>query len=117
MTSWTVSRGICFETLNYNNMTGIELVTKERQEQIEKHGYDKYHDDEVNDTEGHDGLYPLATAAIAVVKGDDGEMPAGWDQAIANKMCSKPYMKRLIIGAALFIAEIDRIIFEKSQAQ
>lgn len=93
-------------------MTGIELITKEREEQIEKHKYTTLSDKMVNaeqqlasaaqylleeKTEDKDEIYLLAA------------LPYKWNAEIWQKMCNKPYKERLIIAGALIAAEIDRI--------
>lgn len=84
--------------------TGIELIAEERQEQITKHGRAIDKDIEQN----HEGQ--LITGAIAIIKADDSEMPADWNDLILNqKMVDKPYKERLVIAGALIAAEIDRI--------
>jgi len=90
--------------------TGIELIAKERQEQIEKHGYNIDHD-----------MYqfnicpvsPLRQAAIAAI-GEGLESrawPDGWSEDRINHIKNKSYKDRLIIAGALLAAEIDRIEF------
>lgn len=83
--------------------TGIELIAEERQEQIQKHGYDAYHDDEY-ESDGE-----LRMAAEAAIEGSDGDFPAHWERTVINNICLKPYKERLIIGGALYMAERDRI--------
>lgn len=83
--------------------TGIELIAEERQEQIEKHGFDSTHDDD-HETEGR-----LIMAAEAAIEGDDGSFPASWEAGMVNKICSKPDKERLIIGGALYLAQRDQI--------
>lgn len=92
--------------------TGIELIAEERQEQIEKHGFDAGHD-EFNDAD------QLVNAALYAVTGDDKYYPSDWDEWWRNKMVAKtastPLSKieRLKIGGALFAAAIDREQVEK----
>ncbi len=88
--------------------TGIELITIERQEQIEKH--DRSIQQDANDND----LCQLATAAskLAQEEMDDVDInpPPGWDDPnIWGRMIKKPYKDRLIIAGALIAAEIDRL--------
>jgi len=83
--------------------TGIELIAKERQEQIEKHGRTIAWDADRNSAE------ELITAAHAAIDADDGQFPASWDLVAIQKICDKPYKERLIIAGALIAAEIDRL--------
>jgi len=90
-------------------MTGIELITKERAEQANKHGY-------TPDTDKiYNRLGQLHVAAESLIEsGLTDELriancPIGWDMSVWRKMATKPYKERLIIAAALLAAEIDRI--------
>ena len=93
-------------------MTGIELIAKERQEQIEKHGYDADHDS------GHYAgeLAFLAEMLLASEHEegiDSNEYPDGIEPEIIDRMLWKPYKEKLIIAGALIAAEIDRISNEQ----
>lgn len=89
--------------------TGIELIAKERQEQIEKHGRTVKYDVNTN----YDGQ--LRRGAVSLIGYIDGSsdflmMPGDWDRNLCTVMCQKSYQERLIIAGALIAAEIDRII-------
>lgn len=90
-------------------MTGIELIAKERQEQIEKHGRTVEYD-EIQNSEGQ-----LSEAAEMLLASEHEEgidpqsFPDGWDRDICSHMLSKPYNERLIIAGALIAAELDRL--------
>lgn len=89
-------------------LTGIELIAKERQEQIEKHNRSIESDVENNaDCE----LAAVATAlAYPYHYADDSDnYPENWDKDLIKRMVSKPYKERLIIAGALLVAEIDRL--------
>ncbi|MFH0757356.1 MAG: hypothetical protein V2B15_08725 [Bacteroidota bacterium] len=92
--------------------TGIELIAKERQEQIEKHGRTLKYDREVNAND------QLSIAAYVLMEAKDTEtmmvtahdtLPERWSLKMWQKMWDKPYKERLIIAGALIAAEIDRI--------
>ena len=89
--------------------TGIELIAKEREEQIEKHGHTIESDATIYDGQ------ELAVAACALAyphhyaNGFD-DFPEFWDRELIAKMVQKTYKERLIIAAALIAAEIDRLI-------
>lgn len=99
--------------------TAIEMIAKERQEQIEKHGRTLDHDVKNNNA------YQLAKAAQHLLIDFTGlsqnaayelkldvigqDSPEGWDRMLFQKMMDKPYLERLIIAGALIAAEIDRI--------
>lgn len=82
-------------------MTGIELIAKEREEQIKKHGYDENHDEEHKDGQ-------IIEAVIAVLDINCMGFPYGWED-FNEKVTMKPYKEKLIIAGALIAAEIDRL--------
>jgi hypothetical protein len=84
--------------------TGIELIAIERQEQIEKHGFDELHDSE-NDSG------QLKNAAIYLLTGEVSYFPEYWDDKYHKKFRSKfsNEVETLKVAGALIAAEIDRI--------
>lgn len=99
-------------------MTGIELIAKERTEQIEKHGRSIEDDAKWNDRNELSIAasmlvvdYPHVCLEIEDV--EENHCPDGWDRSIWSKMVRKPYKERLIIAGALIAAEIDRLQLEK----
>jgi hypothetical protein len=100
--------------------TGIELISEERQEQIEKHSRTTEKDVEQNEF-GQLGFAAVAMASEYDANGKQGGSevsrvhhflnwkPMGWDKEIWKKMISKPYKERLVIAGALIAAEIDRL--------
>ena len=93
--------------LNKNKMkTGIELITQERKDQIEKHKFDVSYDVRNN------SLNKLTTGAIRLLEGSITHRdypPEGWSNSMWTHMIDKSYKDRLIIAGALIAAEIDRI--------
>jgi len=88
--------------------TGIELITQEREEQLEKHGRDIKSDVYYNSIP--DGGYlPLVAGAIYLIDDNFKRTPSHWNKEILDKMRGKEYKERLIIAAALISAEIDRL--------
>lgn len=93
-------------------MTGVDLIKKERQEQIEKHGRSISQDVVYNSSIEK----PLTKAASALTIEFGNELatetmkPTNWDEEIWRKMMGKTYKDRLIIAGALIAAEIDRVI-------
>lgn len=84
----------------------IQLIKKERAEQIEKHGYD------IDFDYSNNSDCQLVVGAIGLLIGHEeveSEL-TNWNLEAYRKMASKPYKKRLIIAAALLAAEIDRTI-------
>lgn len=90
--------------------TGIELIAKERKEQIEKHGFDVNNDDGYSNEE-------LRLAAIYALTMDRVWYPDTWNFWWHDKMVKKEecmsehdfYIERLKIAGALIAAEIDRL--------
>ncbi len=91
--------------------TGIELITQERQEQIEKHGWTKQHDFQEHDN----GAIDKAFRAVLLSNGrhDLSMFPYGWEK-FAEKVIEKTYKEKLVIVAALIAAEIDRLQEEEN---
>lgn len=111
--------------------TGIELIAQERQEQIEKHGYNKSHDKK------HDGgnlalnasilaspqvIYEIeafanSTRINALNVSPDWKLPhlAQKGNIIVHnsKLGKRERIKQLIVAGALICAEIDRINVQK----
>lgn len=86
--------------------TGIELIAKERQEQIEKHGR-TIQDDSINNDESQ-----LVKASIAILDHDHKEWPTDWEYPVYIHINDKPIIERLAIAGALIAAEIDRLQYE-----
>lgn len=83
--------------------TGVELIAEERQEQIEKHGFDIQNDEDYSQNE-------LIKAALFAINPDQFEWPYHWGQVFRSKIKNKPNaVERLKIAGALIAAEIDRI--------
>lgn len=94
-------------------MTGIELIAKERKEQIEKHGRTVALDIKINND------FELCHAANGLLFSEGEISPMDiimefgklkdWDRGIIQKMVQKSYKERLVIAGALIAAEIDRL--------
>lgn len=83
-------------------MTGIELITQERQRQIEQEGF----------TAGHDDNYPadtLAYAALCYLAPDAPELVMSWWPWDWKWWKPKDRLSNLIRAGALIAAEIDRL--------
>jgi hypothetical protein len=83
-------------------MTGIELIAKERQEQIEKHGWTPEHDDE------HSRMQLTDAAAYLLTK--KPELFPDWDYKYWEKFRDKKGVEALKVAGALIAAEIDRLL-------
>lgn len=96
--------------------TGIEMIAKERQEQIFKHGR-TVEQDVLQNKRGQ--LIEAVRQLIRPENERDGiertfnaegySPPINWDVKIFDKMMSKSRVERLVIAAALLAAEIDRL--------
>jgi hypothetical protein len=95
-------------------MTGIELIAKERQEQLEKHGISVKNDAQFNSMMEDNGLPALTLGAVGLFD-NSISTPVHWDARIIEKMRCKPYKERLIIAGALLAAEIDRVQYLEDQ--
>lgn len=91
--------------------TGIDLIAKERKEQIEKHGRTIEQDVMYNDNEQLAIGAEMLLAVEHEVGIDSESFPYGWDKETCNYMLSKSYKERLIIAGALIAAELDRLIY------
>lgn len=90
--------------------TGIELIAKERNEQILKHGKTIVQDVTINrGCQLADAATVLASPLIGTPRKRLSLMPSDWNDMLSLKMCSKSYKERLIIAGALIAAEIDRL--------
>jgi len=86
-------------------MTGIELIAKERKEQVEKHERAILYDVHENRRR------KLVEGAIAILQDDYKGRPENWVPKTFDKMVNKSYKERLVIAGALLAAEIDRISY------
>ncbi len=95
--------------------TGAELIARERQDQIEKHGYSLEYDAETHPN------YELCWAAASLLCVPDNKPIADIDFIVTTKLkkfnkgvffktlFKRSYKERLVIAAALLAAEIDRV--------
>lgn len=84
-------------------MTGAELISIERAEQIEKHGWDVKNDANYSENE-------LIKAALFAINPIQFEWPFYWQEKFRNKILDKTTIERLTVAGALIAAEIDRIL-------
>ena len=98
-------------------MTAIELITKERQEQLEKHGMSIKNDVQHNSVGcSYDGrVMPLVCGAIHLIDPNFDHVPAHWNKVSFEHTRCKLLKERLIVAAALLAAEIDRLQFIENQ--
>ena len=87
-------------------MNGIELVTREREEQVLKHKFDVTHDLIYQNEE-------LVKAALYLLTGEEEFYPKSWAykyyEKFRRKLQNMDKRETYTVAAALIIAEIDRI--------
>lgn len=101
--------------------TGIELITEERQKQIDKHGFTAEHH-ALNSEKWYDKNQLTACAALLLYRFDPedeglkesiimlGEPQLkNWDLDWFRNMMDRSDNERLIIAGALIAAELDRL--------
>lgn len=97
--------------------TGIELISEERQKQIDKHGFTAEH--HANHPEWY-AESQLIDASRLLSYNDIDDIfrptaidfklhPNNWDEEWFIRLMNKPYKERLIIAAALITSELDRL--------
>jgi len=85
-----------------NTKTGIELITAERDEQLNKHFFTVDNDVTFNDNG------ELEQAIEFIITGDRNKFPKTWDLDWMRKFENKSSIQKLTIIGALAAAEIDR---------
>lgn len=80
--------------------TGIELIAKEREEQLGKHNFDKEWDSLHVDGE-------LLDFAVSIIEQDVDKYP--WNPTLFVHIKRKDRIEQLSIAGALIAAEIDRL--------
>lgn len=88
-------------------LSGIELIAKEREEQLVKHGITII-DDSKNNANGE-----LIDAATYLLTSDPLYWPSNWSQQKREKLDSKSKTEKMTIAAALIAADIDRICYNE----
>lgn len=90
--------------------TGIELITQERREQVEKHGFSLEHDAQYY-KKGE--LFEAARFCLSFVNGainliSVAKWPDGWDKKWEDKIRAKTAIGKLMCAGAFFMAENAR---------
>lgn len=90
------------------SLSGAELISLERCDQIDKHGRTIELDKKLNT---RNQLSYAASALVSFIDGETIEIssPPEWNEEIWQYMMGKSYKERLIIAGALIAAEIDRV--------
>lgn len=84
--------------------TGIELIAQERQEQIEKHGWNIEKDACYRNGE-------LIQAALFCIDQERFKWPRKWILKFRTKILHKTRIDQLKVAGALIAAEIDRLLY------
>lgn len=82
--------------------TGIELITEERKEQIEKHGWDSKNDSAYKNEE-------LLKAVLFCINPKRFEWPWNFQEKYMTKILNKSRVDQLKTAGALIASEIDRL--------
>jgi hypothetical protein len=100
-------------------MNGIELISKERREQIDKHGISVRNDVLYNSNPcSYYNTMPIIVGVIGLLDEKFNHIPPHWNGKTVMHMRSKPYKEKLIIAGALIAAEIDRLqLIEEQEKQ
>lgn len=89
---------------------GIIKIAAERNEHVEKHGFDLDHDKTNNKGE-------LANVAVAIITGDNTHFPKWWGTQFLVRAAGKSRIEKLAIAGSLIAAEIDRLLYEEQLNQ
>lgn len=92
-------------------ITGVDLIFKERQKQIDKHGFTaEYQANHPEFYEDGQLLYAVRKLFDYDILGENILEPLNWDRDKFIKLCKKSRKERIIIAGALLAAELDRLI-------
>lgn len=81
-------------------LDGASAITRERIDQIEKHGFTLEHDERI-------GAIKLAVAAQAVLNCESDEWPDELDEAVFHHIMTKTLEQQWAIAGAFLAAAID----------
>lgn len=89
-------------------MTGAQLITEERREQIQRHNRTVVNDVNTNTNNELARAALRLTMIVAGITAGVPEWPAHWDQKICAKMDAKEDFEKMIIAGAFIAADLDR---------
>jgi hypothetical protein len=100
-----------------NHKSGIELITEERNEHVEKHGFDSIHDKNNSNGELAQAAAYLLSLEFYNWPGNEGwvDYPDSWSYEYQDKLRKKSKIDRLKIAGSLIAAEIDRLLEERKE--
>lgn len=85
-------------------LTGAEMISKEREEQIKKHGWTLENDEQYSEGQ-------LIKAALFSINPSQFEWPYHWNEKFRDKIINKHNeVERLRVAGAFIAAEIDRLL-------
>jgi len=93
---------------------GMSLVLFERMKQLLTVS--------IEEDKSRNGSFQLIQASQVLSKlkmtiSDEFEIPFGWNEDAWVKLCRKAYKERVIVAAALLIAEIDRVALMEAKGE
>lgn len=89
--------------------TGIELLSEERQKQIDKHGFTGAHHATHPGWYNQNQLIEAARYLSTPHVSHNTWYPANWDAHWFYDLCKRSHKERLVIAGALVAAELDRL--------
>lgn len=90
--------------LTVSKPTGVELISRERQEHFTKHGRSIQNDID-NNPNGE-----LLMAAKGLIDNKYSLFPPSWETPAIQKMMLKDHIDRLVVAGSFIAAEIDRLL-------
>jgi len=99
------------------SLSGVELISKERNEMVTKHHNTIEADVKFNSVSDSNFPYimPLVRGALGLLDKSYERSPDHWNPATVDHMKEKKYKDKLITAGALIAAEIDRLIYIELQ--
>lgn len=104
--------------------TGIELISEERQKQIDKHGFTAEHHANNNQYYDRDQLISASITLLNYENWNDigefmqktysGLVPTNWDSKWWLNLLKRSKKERVIIAGALLASELDRLEYLES---
>lgn len=89
-------------------LSGIRLISDERQKQIDKHGFTgKHHAEHPEWYDNRQLIQAAETLLMPEIK--SCFVPTNWDGKWFFDLCKRDYKQRLVIAGALIAADLDRL--------
>lgn len=96
-------------TISKHVDSGVELIAKERQKQIDKYGFTGEH--HADHPEWYEEGQLLSAASVLLKNDLSGNVyfPLNWNPHWFYNLCRRKHKERIVIAGALIAAEIDRL--------